>query len=1068
MIDIAFVTSSILAFMMILRVSAQPSEIRQPVNAGNYVYLISEYDKPDNRSRQDFNSTSYPTLELTDAFDTSASRPTISHEITTKKTDNKSNKPKSVNKPNNNHHQSKKSNKLTFFKNQPKLSLTSLLAKPKEIPKQVKSHPSSTPKIIENHELFNINSPASFIDPYLIKGFPAQHMAPRTPPNQSIIHHNNQHLMISPIGQQPHISSHQFLDHQARNFMHHLTPMTPPHHIGRPALGLPQQMFDQNVAQSMEHYQKIRYSKQPDNLPILIASTHNSNTLNPQNNINVSNATNSLMQALAASTAKNLLNQLTKQNKQSNTPVVRANRDIVQQQVHHQANSQLPVQAPAGLMQLGSSSQNVNASSGTELANLIKSAADSWAVNNAAVSTADNTPTIIVEHDGPTITTVDFNNPMNQPFVDPSNGPEEDEEVSSFYNQEETEEGGSHEDRRFLRPRQPPHVQSMRHSSFDQSATSQADFFGDHRPDRIPSRVYSHGAPRGEYTPSHKRTQSSNRYPDSINAIKELNIPQEEDSGSSDMTNPRPGISSDHHERNKEANQIDKLIRELQELNKKKEAKDGRQSAASEDYEGFLGYDENNKDADDDDSDERIRQLRNKLLERLKAKHERKKARLNDQTNGGAASASSPLNGSIKIPLHALLLAALDRRMSPSEKSQTVAQADIGIVMDDRNKEVISSAHQDFNDATSDVGSLLNADSLFDAFSVTQQLRNNNSHQPVDTSILFDDSQNRPQSDAEEPQAYTSATTRSPSTPTTSSTTTTLTPLTSTTTSSTTLVPSRVPSEAAVSYGKERRSAPSDPESDFDVNRLADQYNDDKYDRSLEPSWMREQPSRAGSSAKLRRPSVEFDDEFDAMDQRTRRRMTRKRRPQPTRVPKYDETQYEKNVDNFFDKIQRDTSPESTDQVDASISSIERPPAAKRRPKKRRFRTRQRNSREDVDDVDDRLMDDKEEREYDEHDDDKETHRQPLLDEEQHDLRPRQSTWRPSQIDDEVQKIEMEARAKRQNRRPSPSDDSDADDDDQSQQSTGGSEGSGAESRLHEITTILPSLSFPEPSTTLV
>lgn len=896
--------------------------------------------------------------------------------------------------------QANKKNRLKFFKNQPKkISFTSLLHKSKTsdvITKKSKPIPSSSSS---SDEFINLSQASSFIDPFLLRGFPSQPIVPYAPSRP-----NQHHLLLTPTQLPPPPLS-QIGDY--RNQFVHQIPTVAEHHLQQPTASMPREILDQNAAQSMEHYQKIRFDKQlADQLPILLASSVQQTNGND-------NATNTLIQATSASNSssnldsstaavallsertKNLLNQLNKQNKQSLLSTnIRNNRDI-------SSNTQQRQLSPSSST---INNDNANANNNMGLASLIKSAAEAWAANNAAVSAADANPAIIVEHDGPTITTVDFgNNLLGQQVIRTPESQDEDEEVSAFYNEEETEEGGSHQARRIVRPKHHPgRPPTLRHPVFDQPAPSQMDFFEEQHRNDPPQRNTDERANDMVHGYLRYQRQKTN-YPDSINAIKEHNSANE--SGGS---------------------QLEKLIKELQELNKKRENKDRdrdrHHGSASEDYEEILGNDEK-----DHDEDEKIRLLRKKLLERLKAKHERKK----NSIGSADSSSASGLNGSIKIPLHALLLAALDRRMSPSERSQIVAQD--GLIIDERNKDIIASGHQEFNDATSELGSLLDVNSLLDEFaasrsssaSATQNLSNVGmpSHTgmvSMDNLVTFDEMNQKntnetsggtssaPLGDNE--QSY-SATTRTPSTAASSSSTT-VPPSESDTYQN---KDSQSDTGNSVGRGKGRREAPNDEEGDFDVDKQVEEYSEDKYDKSLEPNWMKSQ--RGKKSESNGGLSVEFDDDYDEMDKRTRQKILKFKKAPPSRGRGNDEMQYDNNVQKFLNKLQHDTSMDGTD-VDRTIIGIERSIPNK---SNSRNRHRLKPSRREDDDEDDGGANDNGKNEPsdrdettaqqgDEDEDDTMTSSGPA----ESQRKSVSSTWRPSMIDDEVHRIEREAKLRKQ------------------------------------------------------
>lgn len=342
-------------------------------------------------------------------------------------------------------------------------------------------------------------------------------------------------------------------------------------------------------------------------------------------------------------------------------------------------------------------SSNIKQSSTNDmgLSSMIKTAAEQWAAKNTGT---DSTPTIIVEHDGPTITSVDFNGNNNLPQAQPiqpqlvennQSDPPEDDDVTSFYSEENEETEGSNDAKRIVKFKQHQHPFMQQSNVVQSDSPFGEDFFdanngifgakrmvpvvGNHQVsnqhsannNRNPSNDISQ-----DYVRFHKYLdQSPATYPDSINAIKEQ----------SGRDNELISVVSNKIDVT-DKEQVDQLIRELQNLNRRRRKNEGSPEIDSDlDSDSRRVKSFNIDDSDDykgnrnndDDEDEQIRLIRKKLLARLNRK---RKAKFESDSDPASSYVSDQ---AIKIPLHALLLAALDRRMSsPSEQTRIVDISD--------------------------------------------------------------------------------------------------------------------------------------------------------------------------------------------------------------------------------------------------------------------------------------------------------------------------------------------------------------------------------------------------------
>lgn len=351
------------------------------------------------------------------------------------------------------------------------------------------------------------------------------------------------------------------------------------------------------------------------------------------------------------------------------------------------------------------------------LSSMIKNAAEAWAANNAGT---DSTPTIIVEHDGPTITSLDFNpngtpQPIQPQVVDGNiqAEPPDEDDVTAFYSEENEETEGSNNAKRIAKFKQHQHP-FIQQSNVVQTDTPFADDFfdtnnnGEFGGKRVVgvengqingnninngnqnnhnNNINNHNNEirdsNNDITQNYARynkflDQTLGAYPDSINAIKE-----QSGKGGELVSLVSNKISTSNKD------QIEQLIKELQNLNKRKRKNDPNLESDSEtdsesrrgknslndDYEDYYNKNSNRNNNADDLEDDQTKLIRKKLLSRLKGK---RRGRVEDSDS----SDSYISNHAIKIPLHALLLAALDRRMSSSsEQTRTVDSS-----ADGRNK----------------------------------------------------------------------------------------------------------------------------------------------------------------------------------------------------------------------------------------------------------------------------------------------------------------------------------------------------------------------------------------------
>lgn len=678
------------------------------------------------------------------------------------------------------------------------------------------------------------------------------------------------------------------------------------------------------------------------------------------------------------------------------------------------ANRNSLVPNNSGATMMGSATNNVG------LASMIKSAAEAWAATNPG---ADTTPTIIVEHDGPTITTVDFGN--NLPAGQSS--PPEDDEVSTFYTEEneETESEGSNEAKRIARLRD-KHQHPFEHRTHSRQvqADSPSEFYLDHPPEIRPHGKKARTSDLGndalqEYLSDQRVVENQAGYPDSINAIKEQTNSERDRAQTSAQRQRSASSSSD--------SQLERLIQELKRLNKKRDdskrdSDEGKRlrGAASEDYEDLA--------SNEDEDDEQIRAVRRKLLARLRNKSER-----NWNKRG-----STFQDDAIKIPLHTLLLAALDRRMSPSEQSQTVMQ---DLIVDERNKGVVAAAQNDFGDPTSALGSLMDKNSLLDSLIQNQiQSVQNATENPFDShlqdriglnssqvserdlfapeNLAFNRLQNllisrqanessppKEQSADEKVQNSTRVDERQEE-PALAATT-------------------RMPASLRLDFTSEkthqtktqestkgRRDLGEDEEQgDFDVNKQVNDFSEDKHDPSLEPTWISKRGERSRSRKRADSP-VEFDDDSEESARSKRKRVLKRRRlpPKPEEAEAEAEADSERTEDGFFDKLKRETTVKA--DVDKSIAGIEGD-RSEGRPQ-RRLVERKRDDEQDGDE-------ESEEREQSAEEGDAprvkaEDAAKDGAERDGSESKANASTWKAQLIDEEVRKIEELAKRRRSER----------------------------------------------------
>lgn len=666
--------------------------------------------------------------------------------------------------------------------------------------------------------------------------------------------------------------------------------------------------YDQNAVQSVDHLSRLLLKNQAstdENLPFLYppmnahvmhdsglsngalapprATNQSSNSIDNQR-FSLFGSTNQILPtrqpseppisfsaAILGERAKALLSQLDLTNLTGDNSILRNNR------------------SQASRIQPKTANQATDATG--ELAAMAKSAADQWA---SASTDQEASPTIIFEHDGPTMTTVDFGMPpvTNQIPMEP-----EEEDISSFYSEDsdETESDGSNEAKRVARLKQRPNPSSF----YDNSELNDREFG-------------LHQAPRSSHNRGSER--ATNFYPDSIKAVKE----RERD------VRHKVGAS--------ESDQIERLIKDLQEL-KRKRATDSEENKrkehsenAPDDYEDLLA-------ANEEEDDEQIRMLRKKLMARLNSKKDR-------QRNKSAASDDSVFHkAAVKIPLHALLMAALDRRMSSSGESILVDHKDPRHELTDFGEDLGSLAldQRQLGNFTEPhisnpiVG--LNGSKLGSSNSAARSGEDSlspnaaTSNQRVTPLVQLNISQSLTDSIKEKrhDQGNTNDAERtSRSSPDQSSIPTTISPT----------ISSLHSPQATQTWPNFRRPDyyTWNEKEDFDLNRQVREFSNERGEPRLEPSWVSKQTTLASrgmshSHPRLHQtaPHVDFDDEFDEMDRSTRRKLFKRRRLSPGRA-KTRRRDMDRDEDRFLNRLDREIvdDDEATD-IDKRVKRIEEP-----------------------------------------------------------------------------------------------------------------------------------------------
>lgn len=689
-------------------------------------------------------------------------------------------------------------------------------------------------------------------------------------------------------------------------------------------------LVDQNMAQSMDHFQRIRLEgngavNQRNEPPFYFAST------SPRENLMQAQQQRQPAQGsmLGSTTAASLLGErakeligfinLSQQNGHNNNQMAAAANGMTMKRVN---DSNL----------LGASPSNIHG-----LASMIKNAAEAWASSSTAT---DQTPTIILEHDGPTITTVDFNNNQVQPRpvalddANESNPPApEDEE---FYNEQEgeqTESEESGEAKRIakLRSRLPllgsadqQYSPSMFYENEAEAHILKNELNNDPSlHDFLMQDHHQHQFDVG----SNRQTQSS-QYPDSINAA--IRKERQQESATNNDSDNDNGKRTSRTKNN--GDQLERLIKELQEINRKERGSGNSGSEISRKIKNFLNesgdLDESSKqqgtgsEDDEDDEGEQAAKLRRKLLAKLKAKARRKKEPSSE------SSADSFVGGEVKIPLHALLLAALDRRMSSSEKSaQTVSlperPAELTLIESgiDGNKD---RALEDFQAVSANnFTNLLTDSASYDSMlsqanedrqnTSMEQQQQNDTHQPrevIQPSMFILNNFSGPQLPVEQFATENNKTANEDSG-----------------------LDQEQQGQASTTRMPTVRQAETGDEGDFDVSKQVESFSRDQ-DEQLEPDWIqdrnRESGDRVGRPSRRRRIKgpVDFDDEDteaggeSASSLLSRQKILKRRRP----VLKLNEDAYERQGERFLDSVHRDTARGAAeDDVDKNTSGVEDP-----------------------------------------------------------------------------------------------------------------------------------------------
>lgn len=727
-----------------------------------------------------------------------------------------------------------------------------------------------------------------------------------------------------------------------------------PLHIARP--------FDQNAAQSIENYQRIRFNNNNNNNNLNSNSNNNNNNdnRNPNhndfpmflNNIPQSDGSDPRPDQVKTDSKGSIAGQLN--NAIATTPIQHNLQSVMQtaQPIAQQVSSSTQINTASAAAMLSEKARNLlsqmnlgtvgshaakanlvnsilnarptsltNLSSlksqndNPAMSSMIKTAAEAWA---ASTSGADSNPAIIVEHDGPSITTVDFGN--NQPARSNPNPPEDDE-VSAFYAEEneETESEGSNVGKKIIKLRQ-NHQHPFEHQVDSHNVQSEAPldsaFFESlsiNRSPRVKRPQASDG--QGDYLGYQRLVDRTNSYPDSINAIKQRESNSDRQEKHDFVSSVRDKLVSSSDD------QIEKLIRELKELNKEKKGR-GRGKKFNDD-------EDDQSSAEDNESDQ-IRLLKKKLMARLKSK-------TGEETIKKETESKSFSSEAIKIPLHALLLAALDRRMSSSERNPTVSP---DLIADERNRGIITAVENQFNDipASLDLNPIFGTKTTFNAApdDSTNSLNNltqarldgygirtdyngseidNNAnrnmfinpnmihesimlakHPSSSQAAAHDQDGNNQQLSNQEQDSLQLGTTRTP------------------------IIARPQRTQSTTPRSRRSQYPMSDLEGDdrdvgdFDVNKQIKSFAHDRNDPALEPVWVSQKDQvRKTKSETPRNSKIEFDDDFND-DSRTGsdRKILKRRRPSPG---------FSDNGErNFFDALRADTTEDP--DVDRKISDI--------------------------------------------------------------------------------------------------------------------------------------------------
>lgn len=533
--------------------------------------------------------------------------------------------------------------------------------------------------------------------------------------------------------------------------------------------------------------------------------------------------------------------------------------------------------------------------------------------------TAASIPTIIFEHAGPTVTTVDFSGQLLNPLPDDANDDDENDgddegevSTSSFY-----EEGGSNLRQKLIRrPKNFPSRLVTTGANNHQMIVppTPSEFFqeppgselqseaepDDQTPLDNPAKISDVKSEQAVVVDSAKPQK---KYPKSIKEAKKL---------AQDNTTPA-----------KQSGALDLLLDELQKLKKSPSSnrhKTLSDASRSYDYEDVMA-------TADDNEDDRVKRIRAKLLGKLERKSS--SSPMSQRRKSTSRESSDDMN--VSIPLHLLLLAALETKPAARHKKSKGDYA-MGknrannshpeLIIDELNKSLIDASRKEFLESTGDLGNLLTRrrrrleHQLKQANQADEDEQREQKQSQIDgeekPEVRYDDeptSESRMNSTARDYES------------------------TSASVSNSTVL------EPALELNRKRRGntigGDTDQDEDFDVDQKVNEYADEKYDRSLEPSWMssnkNESPEIVHSidaETKPGSPVVDFDEEFEELDARTRRKLIadRKRaieaRKARRRRKQLSEKDYEANENKFLNDIQKDTSDNVRD-VDITIKSIE-------------------------------------------------------------------------------------------------------------------------------------------------